>query len=187
MIAANIPWYKLKNPKFKSFLEKYTNKHIPDESTLRKHYLYPCFVQAIEHIRKSLENSFIWLVVDETTDINGRYVAYLLVGSLKSDKAISPFLIACKQLEKTNYSTITRFVNDGLKKLWPGGGCNVKVLLMLSDAAPYMVKAADTLKILYSNIIHVTCVAHMLQRIAERVRELYPDINTLVNNLKKYF
>lgn len=36
MIDANIPWYKLQVPKFKCFLEKYTNKHIPDESTLRK-------------------------------------------------------------------------------------------------------------------------------------------------------
>jgi len=32
MIAANIPWHKLQVPKFKNFFEKYTNKHIPDES-----------------------------------------------------------------------------------------------------------------------------------------------------------
>lgn len=50
-----------------------------------------------------------------------------------------------------------------------------------------MIKAAGILEILYPNMIHVTCVAHMLQRIAEKVRELYPDINTLVNNLKKVF
>jgi len=54
-------------------------------------------------------------------------------------------------------------VNDGLKILWPGGECDEKVLLMLSDAAPYMIKAADTLQILYPTMIHVTCVAPMLQ------------------------
>jgi len=187
MIAANIPWYKLQVPKFKCFLEKYTNKNIPDESTMRKNYLQPCYIQAIEHIRKSLDDFFIWIVFDETTNINGHFVANLLVGTLNCDKLSHPFLIACKQLEKTNHSTITRFVNDGLKILWPGGGCDEKVLLMLSDAAPYMIKAAGILEILYPNMIHVTCAAHMLQRIAEKVRELYPDINTLVNNLKKVF
>ncbi|KAF0713396.1 DUF659 domain-containing protein [Aphis craccivora] len=77
MIAANIPWYKL--------------QHIPDESTLRKNYLQPCYIQAIEHIRKSLEDSFIWIVVDETTDINGHYVANLLVGALNCDKLSRSF------------------------------------------------------------------------------------------------
>jgi hypothetical protein len=60
-------------------------------------------------------------------------------------------------------------VKDGLKILWPGGGCNEKVLLMLSDAALYMIKAAGILEILYPNMIHVTCTAHMVQRIAEKV------------------
>lgn len=137
-------------------------------------FFFSCYFQAIEHIRKSLEDSFILIVVDETADINGHYVANLLVGALSCDKLSRPFLIACKQLEKTNHSTITRFVNDGLKILWPGGGCDEKVLLMLSDAAPYMIKAAAILEILYPNMIHVTCAAHILQRIAER--ELYPDI-----------
>ncbi|XP_050547438.1 CGG triplet repeat-binding protein 1-like, partial [Daktulosphaira vitifoliae] len=31
LIVANIPWYKLQNPQFRAFLEKYTGKHIPDE------------------------------------------------------------------------------------------------------------------------------------------------------------
>lgn len=153
-----------------------------------KNYLCLCYIQPIEHIRKSLENFFIWLFVDETTDINGHYIANILVGALKYDKANPPFLLSCKQLEKTNHSTITRFVNDDLKILWPDGGCDEKVLFMLSDATPYMVNAAGTLKILYLNMIHVTCIAYnMLQRIAEKVRELYPDINKLVNNLKKVF
>ena len=37
--AAGIPWDKLNNPILKGFLEKYMEKSIPDESTLRKNYL----------------------------------------------------------------------------------------------------------------------------------------------------
>jgi hypothetical protein len=54
------------------------------------------------------------------------------------------------------------------------GGNYEKVLLMLSDAAPYMVKTGA---VFYPNLIHVTCVSHIFNRISERVREMYPEIN----------
>ena len=37
--AANISLYKLQNPILKSFLEKFTNRHVPDPSTLRRYYM----------------------------------------------------------------------------------------------------------------------------------------------------
>jgi hypothetical protein len=43
LVVPNIPWNKLQIPEFKNFLEKYTVKHIPDESTLKKNYLGPCY------------------------------------------------------------------------------------------------------------------------------------------------
>jgi hypothetical protein len=38
-VSAGIPWAKLENPNFHNFLETYTTKSIPSESTLRKNYL----------------------------------------------------------------------------------------------------------------------------------------------------
>jgi hypothetical protein len=38
-----------------------------------------------------------------------------------------------------------------------------KKFLMLSDAVSYMVKAGHQLKLLYSNSIHSTCLAHALK------------------------
>jgi len=43
LISANIPWAKLTNPVFRNFVEKYTSKSIPNESTLRKNYLGPFY------------------------------------------------------------------------------------------------------------------------------------------------
>ncbi|XP_060837117.1 uncharacterized protein LOC132919483 [Rhopalosiphum padi] len=186
-ISANIPWYKLQNPQFRAFLEKYIGKHIPDESLLRKNYLPHCYDKTLSNIKNEIGENNIWIAVDETTDINGRYVANLLVGILKSNHPTRSFLLTCKVLEKTNHSTVARFVNDGLKLLWPLGGNDEKVLLMLSDAAPYMVKTGQSLKVFYPNLIHVTCAAHMLNRVAEKVREMYPDVNSLINNIKKVF
>jgi hypothetical protein len=37
--AANILWTKLSCPQIKNFINKYTGKNVPNESTLRKNYL----------------------------------------------------------------------------------------------------------------------------------------------------
>ncbi|KAL4141465.1 hypothetical protein QTP88_004102 [Uroleucon formosanum] len=154
---------------------------------LRRSFLHPCDVSTIEKIIEKIGDSYIYLVVDETTDINGSYIANLLVGVLNEQSPSKPFLIVCKKLDKTNHSTISRFVNDSLGILWPHGGNDEKVLLLCSDAAPYMIKVSKTLNVFFPNMIHISCLAHMIQRLAEKVREMYPNVNTLVSNLKKVF
>lgn len=91
--------------------------------------------------------------VDETTDINGRYIANFVVGILSAENVGQSYLLACKEFKKINHSTMARFINDTLKILWPLGGNDEKVLLMLTDAAPYMVKTGEYLKVFYINII----------------------------------
>lgn len=56
----------------------------------------------------------------------------------------------------------------------------------MSDAAPYMVKAGQNLKIFYENLIHVTCLAHGLNR-AEEIRSQFPLIYDLIKNAEKIF
>lgn len=56
---------------------------------------------------------------------------------------------------------------------------------MVTDAAAYMLKAASNLKILYTNLIHCTCVAHGLNRVAESVRLEFPAVNNLIAQFKK--
>jgi hypothetical protein len=42
-----------------------------------------------------------------------------------------------------------------------------EVVVLYSDAAAYMLKAATALKVSFQNLIHFTCVAHGLQHVAE--------------------
>lgn len=187
LISSNIPLYKLQNQNFKSFLEKYTTIHIPDESTLRKNHLNQCYTDVLQNIREIIGSSYIFFSVDKTTDPRGKYVANFIVGKLNADSPSKSYLLTSKVLEKTNNSTIAQFVNNCLKLLWPEGNNHDKVLLMLSDAAPYMTKAAQNLKPFYSNLVHVTCVAHGIHRIAEKIIDTFGDINDLINNGKKVF
>jgi len=50
MVAINAPWNVLNNPVFKRFLEKYTNRGVPDESTIRKNYLTKVYAETVQKI-----------------------------------------------------------------------------------------------------------------------------------------
>ena len=161
---------------------------MPSESLIRKRYLDEVYQNVIGKIRKNIGNNFIWFTVDESTDARGRYIANLLVGVLNNNESSEPYLIASRQLEKTNNNTIARFVQEGLSDFFlPNRVPSEKIVLMLSDAATYMVKASNVLKVFYENLIHCTCLAHGLSRVAETVRLQFPVVNDLIKNGKKIF
>ncbi len=69
--------------------------------------------------------------------------------------------------------------------LWPKGIQYEKVCLVVTDQATYMVKAFGYLKSTFHNLQHITCLAHALNRVCERIRENFIDINNLMSNMKK--
>lgn len=56
--------------------------------------------------------------------------------------------------------------------------------LLLSDAAPYMVAAAKTLKMLYPRLFRVTCLAHLMHNCAIRVKTFYQRVDALIAAIK---
>lgn len=73
-----------------------------------------------------------------------------------------------------------------LSLLWPDGVKRENILLFVTDAAPYMVKAIS-LKLLYANMEHVTCLTHALHRVSEKIRKNFPLVDELISNMKKLF
>lgn len=187
LLAADIPFYKLSNPVLCQFLEKYTGNLIPHESTLRKNYLPNCYSATLDTIRKSMENKKIWLSVDETTDSANRAITNVLVGSLDRDFPSKSYLLHLETLEKVNHSTIAQVLERSLHILWPEEVKNENVLLLVTDAAPYMIKAAKGLQVLYPKMLHVTCMAHALHRVAEEVRASSKAVDKLISDVKKVF
>ncbi|KAB0790223.1 hypothetical protein PPYR_15446, partial [Photinus pyralis] len=183
LVSSDIPLWKLNNLQFRQFLEKYTNKKVPDESTLRKRYLQQCFHDVICEIRDQMKYENIWISIDETTDAAGQCVCSAVVGGLKAGS--KSYLLNIQILDRVNHSTVAKFFNDSLTLLWPEGIRYDNVLLFLSDAAPYIVKAGSGLKVLYPKLVHVTCLAHGLHRVAETIRTHYKDVDLLVSCVKK--
>lgn len=96
-------------------------------------------------------------------------------------------LLTSEVLEKVNHSTIAKLFDKSMALLWPKGVRHDDVLLLVSDAAPYMVKSASVIKVLYSKMVHITCLAHGLHRVAEEVRNMFPKVDKLISNVKKTF
>jgi hypothetical protein len=139
-------------------------------------------------IRNSVGKIKIWVSIDETSDVDGRFVATFVVGTLKHEQPGEIFLLACEVLERVNNSSIVVVFDNAMNVLWPDKVERENVLLFVSDAAPYMTKAAaKALQLLYPKMIHVTCLAHTLHRVAEEVRGSYPEADKLIANGKKIF
>ena len=54
----------------------------------------------------------------------------------------------------------------------------------MSDAARYMQAAGKTLKNMYPQLFHVTCVPHLLHNCALRVKARYPTVDDLIACVK---
>ena len=107
-------------------------------------------------------------------------IAAIIVGEM-CEHSTESYLSDIAELEVTNTVTISQFINASLNYLWPDGIKYYSVLLILTDAAAYIMCAGRDLNIL------LTCLAHGVQRIAEEVRKLFPKVNHLISNVKKIF
>ena len=185
-LAANIPLFKLEHPKLRGFLEEHIGITIPSESTVRKKHLPKSYETAIDMIKKDLDGKRLWMSIDETTDVQKRKVANVILGELSSEGFCKPYLVNCTFLDKTNSGTIARLANDTLNSLWPQFDKDL-LKILVSDGAAYMVKAGQDLKIFYPSLVHVTCLCHGLHRICEMVREMFPSVDQLISTCKKVF
>lgn len=104
----------------------------------------------------------------------------MIIDSLEVDRQCFVFLTHTAELEKTNFSTMSQLFNNTMDILWPNNIQHKNVLLFISDVTPYMVKAGTALQAFYSKMLHVTCTAYGLQRVAEKVRSHFSTVDKLI-------
>ena len=67
-----------------------------------------------------------------------------------------------------------------------GNTSNERIILIVTDAAPYMVPAFKNLKQpILPQLIHVTCIVHAIHRICEIIKKENVKVNRLVSLMKK--
>lgn len=94
----------------------------------------------------------------------------------------SHYLLNIEELPKTNHSAIAIFFNNSLSLLKYH-----RIKIVCTDAAKYMIKSMEGLRVLYSQMIHITCLAHGLNKVAEAIRAEYDIVNQLISTTKKVF
>ena len=104
----------------KSYLQKYTGKSVPDESTLRKSYLQPLYEGKISQIRQVVADHPVYFILDETTGRQNRYVLNILVAPLNGHQ-VKPMLLKTYFLGKTDNASVMQSFNDACFVLWPEG------------------------------------------------------------------
>ena len=185
LIKTDIPLKKVNHSAFRQFFETEFQRKLPDESTLRKNYVSGLSNEKMEEVRESLRQGYIWIQIDETTDVCGRIVTNVMAGLLNESKSV--YLLDVHFLEATNCTTVSRALLQTLDLLYPDRADFSKVLLLLSDSAAYMKKMASGMSALLPKAIHVTCLAHGVHRLAEKIRSSFQNVDLLVNNGKKAF
>ncbi|KAE9533284.1 hypothetical protein AGLY_009325 [Aphis glycines] len=170
MLESDIHLWKLNHPSFKSFLEKYIEKSVPDQST-------------------TYGDGLIWFLLHKTTDIDGWFVCSVIIGLLHDEYYSEPWLLMSEEIFKYNFQIVGKLFNDAMQLLWPSGVKYENVLLFVTDAVPYMVKAADSLTVLFLNLIHLIFLTHGIHRVCEiiRVRAEYTTVDKMIANVKKIF
>jgi hypothetical protein len=77
----------------------YLKKQVPDEFILRKNYLHACYQETIVNIRQEIGDSYIWVAVDETADVLGRFLVNLIAGKLDPEGPYKSLLIFFQSAE----------------------------------------------------------------------------------------
>ena len=176
-LSADIPLKKLQNKELKQ-LFKDIGKTLPSQSACRRKAA-EIGEREIDRVKNLIHEQKIFLVADES-EISGIKYLNVLVGLL--DEPDKTYLIACKVLPKSpTAQSICQEIDDCLRFL---GVTKNNFCLLLSDAARYMQAAGKTLKNMYPQLFHVTCVAHLLHNCALRVKAKYPAVDDLIACVK---
>ena len=93
----------------------------PHESTLRKTYVKVCYEKVLSGIRNSIGNKKLWVSIDETTDVDCRYIANVVIGTLESDRNGITYFLTTEILDRVNHSTICGLFENSMLLLWLNG------------------------------------------------------------------
>ncbi len=110
----------------------------------------------------------------------------MLVGVLNGNPTI-PMLFKVSFLEITNAATVMQNVIQALHVLWPENIHFNRLKLLISDQAPYMIKAGKDLKTLFTELNHISCLAHALHRVCEKIRKENELVNEYISSVKAIF
>ncbi|CAB5359086.1 unnamed protein product [Rhizophagus irregularis] len=165
-VTADIPLEKI--DKLQNWLRKNCNEggFIPKSDTLRRDYLPKLFEDHVNQLKEYFRGRQVSIIIDETTDSKARSVVNILFSYNGVTK-----LVHVDYLENVNNCTIGQLLIQTLVQ-W---GISFDLpQLIASDSAAYMKKCyRDVLKPLMPQLVHLPCLAHILNLIGRSRKVRY--------------
>ena len=113
LIASDVPLNKLSCLPYSFVLNT-----VPDQSTLRKYYVSNIYNEQLTSQKRKAQNQKLWIYINETTNVYGRYVAYFVFGILGVGHEKKKRYLGYEAVfEKVNHATASAFINGSLQLL----------------------------------------------------------------------
>ncbi|QQP36297.1 Putative LOC100902024, partial [Caligus rogercresseyi] len=162
-ISCNIPFGVVQHPNFVAFMAKYTNRVVPSRFTLTRSMESKSPV-ILSKIKEEVEGKDIFMALDETTDPLQRSMTAVLIGPLDGHFLGRPYLINLEDVKKADNETMTNVAVSSIRNVFGSEFQRERLKIFITDGAAYCIKAAENLRDHYPRMIHVTCLAHGLNR-----------------------
>lgn len=178
--STSTPLHRLRNPHMKK-LFSYLNAPLPSESQARLHIVGPLATKNNNFLVNHLSDQKLYIVIDES-EINGHKYCNILAGRLTEPNI--NYIIDVVQLEANQNMTSTltlSFLKNALDKY---NITHDNVILIISDAASYMIKAIREFKSIYNNCFHVLCLAHLIHNCSMIIRANFNNVDKLIGSIK---
>ena len=175
--SAEIPMAKVNHPAIRQLFRD-LGQSVPSETLcrLKVKELDEAYDQKLA---KDLSEKPLFFVIDET-ELRGKNFLHILCGTL--DKPDCCFLVRCSVIDgSANSQKIIHELDDVIKKFKVR---REDVNLLISDAASYMCRAGNVLKEIYPNLLHVTCLAHLMHNCALKIKSFYKEVDDLIATVK---
>lgn len=189
MTGANIPLSKTDHPLVRKFIQERVKNGgaIPGGYQLQDVYLPMSYEEERSKLIDHLKDKYIAVIFDEMSDDEGRFVLNILFAPLELDSEgrVLSYLADTVFLEKTNNTTVSQAVLSAVREY------NIsfdKVISIDTDNAQYMIKTFNsTLKTLFPNALHITCLAHIMDLIGSAFRAPYANVSEFIKCFKYMF
>lgn len=143
------------------------------------------FNSKLDTIRKIVGENDICIMMDETSDRCERLQINVLVSVLNGERS-KPMLMHVEFASQCDASAIFRIFIKSCNLPWRTDDPPYeRVKLFLSDQTAYMLAAGRNIKTLCPSMMHVTCLAHCLNRVAECVRNIEPTVDEFLGKFKE--
>lgn len=181
-LEAGIPIYKLRHPSIKKFFLEEHKEVLPCVNTFYGK-IDVIYQNTLQKIKDYIGEHPIYFIIDETTDACSRFVLNVIVGKLDGTPS-KPVLLSTIFLERTNNTTVQQAVNKACAILYGSEIPYEKVWFLITDQAPYMLKAGRGLKEMFPNLKHLTCLIHGLNRVCDLIKENNDVVNKFIASMK---